>query len=126
MEWIPELIRHPPDDRPHEAEIGAVGRYWQGRIIPMLVDMRRCRDVCAFRARYGFRTRMRKAKRTPDLLPPHHPLDLVAEEHVTQHQAAHHGLGLGKLGNGHVEIIRPPKQEEPSLNSARATRVLSC
>ena len=32
------------------------------------------------------------------LLSPHHALDLVAEEHVAQHQAAHHGLGLGKLG----------------------------
>lgn len=42
----------------------------------------------------------------PDLPSPHHPLDPVAQEHVAQHQAAHHGLGLGKLGNGHIEIIK--------------------
>ncbi len=29
-------------------------------------------------------------------------LDPLAQEHVAQHQAAHHGLGLGKLGNGRV------------------------
>jgi len=40
------------------------------------------------------------------LLPPRHPLELVAEEHVAQHQAAHHGLGLGKLGDRHVEVIK--------------------
>jgi hypothetical protein len=27
-----------------------------------------------------YRTRMREQKRTPDLLSPHHPLDLAAEE----------------------------------------------
>ena len=49
----------------------------------------------------------------PGLLPPHYPFDLVAEEHVAQHQAAHHGLGLRKLGNGHIEIIKAGELRAP-------------
>jgi hypothetical protein len=62
---------------------------------------------------------MRESKRTPDLFPPHHPLDPVAQEHIAQHQAAHHGLGLGKLGNRHVEIIKADELRAPPNRGRR-------
>ena len=58
-------------------------------------------------------------KRTTILFSPHHALDLVTQEHVAQHQAAHHGLGQRKLGDGHIEIIKAGELRAPPNRGRR-------